>query len=315
MSDNCGMENKSERPVQGPSVRQLRSDTFRIPLEQCVSAHLGREWRVREAQNRTASASHPAAILSDTSYGVFVKLGEGSLAFDQFEKELAGLRYLTERSGVLTPVGIGKVQVGDAVLLILEAVQVVEGGHNHWRQMGRALAAVHNVKGDRFGFGSHCYWGNLYQDNTPHADWVDFFRQRRLATRLRAAVDSGNLPLNIVPQMEKLSARLPELCGPKVEPSLLHGDAHQNNFLSTARGSVLIDPAVYYGHPEMDLAMVDFFAPVSEALLQAFRELAPLHPGFADRRDLWRVPVWLAMVEVDGPQYLDNLVTALRKYV
>jgi fructosamine-3-kinase len=132
---------------------------------------------------------------------------------------------------------------------------------------------------------------------------------------LKAAVDSSRLPLNLVSQVEKLSARLPSLCGPQVEPALLHGDAHQNNFLSTAQGPFMIDPSVYYGHPEMDLAYVDFFAPVSDELLRGYAEVTPLDPGFVERRDLWRIPAWLAMVEVDGPQHLGRLTDALRNYV
>jgi fructosamine-3-kinase len=309
------MENNFAPETQHLSLRRLLNDALRIPLEQQVSAYLGRAWRVMQAQDKRDAASHPAAILSDETYAVFVKLGEGGLAQDQFKQELAGLRFLSERSGVLTPTGIGTLQVAGAVLLILEAVQVVERQPAHWRQMGHALARIHSVKWDRYGFESHNYWGSLYQDNSPLMDWAAFYRERRLAPRLRAAVDSGHLPLDLVPHVEKLSARLHELCGPKVEPALLHGDAHQNNFLSTAKGPVLIDPAVYYGHPEIDLAFVDFFAPVSDDLFQGYEEIAPLEPGFVERRDLWRVPAWLAMVEVDGPQHLDALMAALRNYV
>jgi fructosamine-3-kinase len=127
------------------------------------------------------------------------------------------------------------------VLLILEAVQIVRRERVHWRQMGWTLAKIHSIKWDRCGFESPCYWGSLYQDNAPLLNWVEFYQERRLAPRLRAAVDSGHLPLGVVPRVEKLSARLHRLCGPRVEASLLHGDAHQNNFLSTAKGTAMID--------------------------------------------------------------------------
>lgn len=294
---------------------RLLSDALRIPVEQCVSAYLGRAWRVATVQDKAESASHPAAVLSGEGYSVFVKLGEGRLALDQFKQELAGLRLLTERGGALTPAAIDSLQVEGGALIVMEAIQVTERGRAHWRQIGQALARLHNVKGERYGLDTHCYWGSLYQDNSPLPDWPEFFWERRLAPRLRAAVESGHLPLALVPEVEKLQARLPWLCGPKVEPALLHGDAHQNNFLSSARGPVMIDPSVYYGHPEMDLAYVDFFAPVSDELFQGYQELGPLEPGFSERRDLWRIPAWLAMVEVDGPQHLDNLIAALRRYI
>ncbi|PTL80096.1 hypothetical protein DAT35_29145 [Vitiosangium sp. GDMCC 1.1324] len=297
----------------GHSERLLR-DEVRIPLERHVSAFLGRTWRVLGVQDRSDAASHPAALLSDDTFSIFVKLGVGELARDQFNRELSGLRTLTERAGVLTPTGLGIVQVGDEALLVLEAVDVVERTPEHWRQMGRALARLHRVKGERFGFETHAYWGRLFQDNTPLEGWADFFRERRLVPRLRAAVTSGHLPPDVAARVERLGDRLPELCGPPVVPALLHGDAHQNNFLSTPAGPVLLDPAVYYGHPELELAYIDFFAPVPEEFFHGYRELAPVDPGFAERRELWRIPAWLAMVEVDGAQHQDALTKALRAY-
>ncbi|PTL80124.1 hypothetical protein DAT35_29330 [Vitiosangium sp. GDMCC 1.1324] len=64
----------------------------------------------------------------------------------------------------------------------------------------------------------------------------------------------------------------------------------------------------------MKLAYIDFFAPVPEEFFHGYQELAPVDPGFAERRELWRIPAWLAMVEVDGAQYLEALTKALRAY-
>ena len=90
---------------------------------------------------------------------------------------------------------------------------------------------------------------------------------------------------------------------------MLHGDAHQNNIVTSAKGPFFIDPAVYYGHPEVDLAIVDFFAPVADDLFDGYRDIAPLDEGFAQRRNLWRIPYWLAM------DCQAELATALRHLV
>lgn len=300
--------------TQDPSVQRLLRDDLRILIEQSVSAHLGRAWQVTKTEDKTDAASHPAAILADDAYAVFVKLGEGELAADQLTQEAAGLRLLTERSGVLTPPVIGIVQVENGALLIMEAVQVIEREAKDWRQIGQALAHLHRVKGEHFGLERHCYWGSFYQDNRPLADWPEFFWTRRIEPWLRAAGDSGRLPLNFVTQVEQLGSRLASLCGPPVQPTLLHGDAHQNNFLSTAQGPVLIDPAVYYGHPEIDLAYVDFFAPISEELLAGYQEVAPIDAGFGKRKALWLIHAWLAMIAVDGAQHVERVAEALRRY-
>lgn len=290
----------------------LLADPLRIPVEQAVSAQLGRAWRVVDFQDLANYASHPAALLSDGAYSVFVKLGEGARSQDQFTKEVAGLRLLTELSGVQTPIVIANVAVGADALLIMQAEETIHRDDQSWRGMGQALAQIHSIKGGRYGLDWNCYWGDLTQDNSPDPDWPTFFWQRRIAPRLRGAVDSGHLPLDLVLVVERLQSRLSELCGPVTEPTLLHGDAHLNNILSTVRGPVFIDPAVYYGHPEMELAYVDIFSPVSDELFQGYAAVTPIERDFSARRNLWRLPFYLAMVEVAGPQHIDVLLDALR---
>ena len=114
-------------------------------------------------------------------------------------------------------------------------------------------------------------------------------------------------------------ARLPVLCGPDPVPALLHGDAQQNNFISTPDGAAVIDAAPYFGHPEADLALVECYHPAGPELLRAYARLAPLDPGFPGRRELWRVPVYLAAITVLGASpfgrsFLPRLAAAVRRY-
>jgi len=263
----------------------------------------------------TEFACHPCAILSDGSYSVFAKFSEAENGFEQFEIELAGLRLLRERSGILTPAPIGIIPVAGGTILVLETIRAVDRGSRHWRQIGQTLARIHQVKSDRFGLETHGYFGPLFQDNTPMSDWPTFYAERRLWPGLRMAIDSGNMPAEVIPQVEKLISRLPELCGPQVVPSLLHGDAQQNNFISTDMGAVAIDPAVYYGNPEMDLAYIDCFQAVPEDVFDGYRDQLPIDPGFAERRDLWRVWGYLAAVTVEGASHWGRLIGAVRRYL
>jgi fructosamine-3-kinase len=146
-------------------------------------------------------------------------------------------------------------------------------------------------------------------------DWPAFYATRRLIPGLKMALDSGNLPVDTALRLQKLIERLPDLCGPEVTPTLLHGDAQKNNFISSAIGAFVIDPAVYYGHPEMDLAFVDYFETVPQEVFNAYREELPIDPGFERRRSLWRIWGYLAAVTVEGGGYLPHLEAALKEYV
>lgn len=297
------------------SSLRLLGDALRIPVERAVSAHLGRVWCVRDATDLRDFACHEAAILSDGSYAVFVKLSEAAHSLEQFEVELTGLRLLTQLSGVLTPTLIGNLSVEGGTLMVLEAVQAIERGPREWRQIGQALARIHTVKGRQYGSDIQGYFGPLYQDNRPMNTWAAFYAERRLWPRLMGAIDSGHLSSAAIRQIEKLIARLPNLCGPETAPTLLHGDAQQNNFISMEAGAVVIDPAVYYGNAEMDLAYIDYFQPVPQDVFAGYREILPIDPGFRERRDLWRIYGYLAAVTVEGQAYMGMLMNAVQKYL
>jgi fructosamine-3-kinase len=211
------------------------------------------------------------------------------------------------------PVDIVPVETG--ALLIMEALQAVTRGPRQWREIGVSLARMHRVKSAACGFERNGFWGPLHQDNTLTPDWPTFYRERRLEPLLRTALDSANLPAAVAAQVETVGARLAELCGPETTPTLLHGDAQANNFISTAEGAYAIDAAVYFGDPEMDLAAIDLWQPVPDAVLQAYGEEMPIDPGFTERRDLWRMSAYLAAVALEGSMYLNMLTGALRKYL
>lgn len=288
---------------------------LRKAIEGMVSEYKGRQWVVTEFRDMNEFSSHPSAILSDGSYSVFAKFSSAAHGPDQFETELAGLTLLSELAGVLIPNPIANLPVESGVVLVLEGIAAMDRTPRQWKQIGETLAQIHRVKGKQFGLETHNYFGPLYQDNRFMNNWPAFYAERRLWPRLMGAVNAGNLPADIIRDAEKLMLRLPELCGPDMPPALVHGDAQQHNFISTEMGAVVIDPAVHYGHPEMDLAYVDYFHPVPEDLFSGYQEHLSIDPGFNERRELWRVYGYLAMVEVEGAAYLPKLVNAIRKYL
>jgi len=297
-----------------PNPLPFTSAPFSAAIEQTVSSYLGQVWCIEEFHDLHDLSSHPAAILSDGNDSVFAKLSDAANGLEQLEVEVAGLRRLSQLAQVSVPTVIGLVECAGGVVMLQEAVQSVERSDEQWRQIGRTLATIHRVKGKRFGSESQGYFGPLYQDNRPLDDWATFFAERRLWPRLMSAIDAGHLPSQLIRQIEKLITRLPDLCGPRVEPTLLHGDAQQNNFISTPTGAVVIDPAVYYGNPEIDLAYVDYFQPVPDDLFAGYQESRPIDPGFWERRALWRIYAHLAIVTLDE-SWLPQLQTAIQKYL
>jgi fructosamine-3-kinase len=190
-----------------------------------------------------------------------------------------------------------------------------------WRSIGRALATLHGVPGPGFGLSSNGYFGPLPQDNTPvrPSSWAAFYAERRLLPHLRLAADSGHLPARLADRVTGLISRLPALAGPEPRPALLHGDAQQHNFVSTPAGAVPVDAAPYFGHPELDLALLGYFDPVPRHVFDGYTELRPIDGGFPERRELWRLFAYLAVLSAAGGtplgrQFLARLDQAVTSY-
>jgi protein-ribulosamine 3-kinase len=296
-------------------------------IESAASAHRGRPWRASGFTDLNDRAAHPTGILRGTPFSVFAKLTYAADGREQFTTELNSLELISRLAAVRTPtpVATGVVNAGTGWLLLSEALPERTGAArtpDDFRAIGRSLAALHHVTAERFGLAQfNGYFGPLPQDNAPVPSnrWADFYAERRAWPTLRLAIDSGNLPGILADQVELLIERLPGLGGAEPQPSLLHGDAQQNNFLCTPDGATVIDPAPYFGHPEIDLALVDYFEPVPPALFEAYQEMHPIDDGFGERRELWRVFAYLAVIALDGQnpfgrQFVTRLADALRRY-
>ena len=301
-------------------------------VEKAATEHRGRAWAYSGFTDLNHRATHPCGIFTGAPFSVFAKLDTSPTGEEQFAAELSGFSLIRSRSAVATPVPIGGglVLTGAGTLLLSEALpeRGAASGQaadarvpSDYAAIGHALAGLHQVRGESFGLAEFDgFFGPLPQPNQPVSSgtWADFYTQRRVLPMLRLAVDSRYLPAELARGVEQIATRLPALCGPDPVPTLLHGDAQQNNFVSTADGAVAIDVAPYFGHPEADLALVDNYSPVDPALFRAYAEIAPVDPGFAERRELWRLHSYLAAIAFHGANAIDSFLpridTAVRQY-
>ena len=84
----------------------------------------------------------------------------------------------------------------------------------------------------------------------------------------------------------------------------------------TASGEpCLIDPAVYGGHREMDLAMMQLFGGFSARVFAAYEEAFPLASGAPERVDLYQLYPLLVHLNLFGGQYGASVDRAVARYV
>ena len=162
-----------------------------------------------------------------------------------------------------------------------------------------------------FGLDHDNYIGSLAQSNKKHADWISFFMEERIRPQLKLAMDKKLIDEGTVKQFDKLFDHFDRLI-PKEKPALLHGDLWNGNFLvSDSSRAALIDPAVYFGHREMDLAMTTLFGGFDSEFYRAYDEVFPLEKGFEKRVDIHNLYPLLVHVNLFGGGYVRQVKAVL----
>ncbi len=147
------------------------------------------------------------------------------------------------------------------------------------------LAALHAHHADAPGYAYDTVIGRLAQPNPWTSSWIAFYRDQRLLAQSRAAVAAGRLEPELARVLERLAADLDRWLVEPARPSLLHGDLWQGNLLTRGGLPVAwIDPAIYFGDAEIELAFGTLFGPVDAAVLDAYAEHRPIAPGFLPTR-------------------------------
>lgn len=241
---------------------------------------------------------------------VFAKANR-SAPEDMFAAEVHGLAFL--RAGLLGVEGlrVPEVIACERSFLLLEMIDPGPPCAGFDELLGRGLASLHRSgAGLDWGLERDNYIGSVPQVNEARDDWPSFYRDCRLAPLL----DRGRIPGALRRRFDRLFSRLPELCGPPEPPVRLHGDLWSGNLHRDASGRpVLIDPAVYVGHREIDLAMMRLFGGFSSRVFAAYAEAWPLAPGWERRVDLHQLYPLLVHVVLFGGGYVGSLEAALRR--
>ncbi|MFN0090984.1 MAG: fructosamine kinase family protein [Acidimicrobiales bacterium] len=249
------------------------------------------------------SINRAARVTLGDGRPVFVKHSRDAPA-GAFAAEAAGLAWIAAAGAVSTPAVLAVGDHADPPFLALEWIDRDPRAGGRGEEFGRALAALHAAGAATFGAAAENWIGPLPQPNAPAATWAEFYGARRLAPLARRAIDCGLLPASFAAAIERLRARLPQLAGPPEPPARLHGDLWSGNaMLDAATGPVVIDPAAYGGHREIDLAMMRLFGGFPAAAFAAYAEAAPLAPGHEERVALWQLYPVLVHVCLFGGGY------------
>ncbi len=255
-----------------------------------------------------------AAVRLDTDDGpLFCKSSDGDAGrgFGVEARGLDALRTAARGGDIRVPEvrGWHDAEDGGPGWLVLEWLPPSTPSPDFDERWGRSLADLHRPSGDAWGWHEDNTIGSLHQSNSPLPTWAEFWAERRLRAQLRSAVDQRRVDGADRSLFEQAIGACHHLLvtAEHEGPSLLHGDLWAGNVHPGPDGRpVLIDPAVYRGHREVDLAMAALFGGLGTRALDAYRETWPLEPGHDARRPAYQLYYLLVHLNLFGSGYLGS---------
>lgn len=244
----------------------------------------------------------------------FVKLNSASRFPGMFESEAKGLKLLKSTGTIQIPEVIFCGNDGETGFLILQFIEPGLRQKVFFRLFGEQMAQLHKHFSDFSGLEYDNYIGSLKQSNLRHKSWTEFFREERLDKQVELARNKGAIDKDTVKQFHHLFEHLDGIF-PEEKSSFLHGDLWNGNYLTAANGNAcLIDPAVYYGFREMDIAMSRLFGGFSNEFYESYQFHFPMEKGWEERADICNLYPLMVHVNLFGGGYLQEVKSILKRY-
>ncbi len=188
--------------------------------------------------------------------------------------------------------------------ITLEYIDCVQPSRAHYERLAEGLAKLHLVKQSNFGWHRNNFIGGSIQVNQLTDNWGRFFVEKRLMYQVSLLADES-IRTEYQTTLENNQRNIESfLSATTSSPSLVHGDLWQGNALYSGRDKVwLIDPAVYYGDREVDIAMTELFGGFSNAFYQHYRNYAGLSEQYPLKKQVYNLYHNLNHLNLFGRSY------------
>lgn len=282
--------------------------------EDALSQHFDKKISLDRVSVVGGGSINEARTLHTSEGKFFVKINDAHSFPDMLKLEAKGLRFLAEHSDFAIPKPLACGESEGKQWIVMEHIEGVSRKEDFWRLFATRMADMHRNSADHFGLETDNYLGSLRQCNTRTDSWPDFFAAQRIEPQLKEAKDRGKLSDEMKRRFETLLSHVEDFF-PDEPPAAIHGDLWSGNFMTNTSGeATIVDPAVYFGHREMDLGMSRMFGGFEDAFYDAYHEAYPLEPGWEARIEVANLYPLLAHVNLFGGSYVAQVTAILRKY-
>lgn len=264
-----------------------------------------------------------SAYAVDTSKGrFFIKLNSALNNPQIFLKEAEGLHALEKATLLKIPQVIATGEFQGQQYIILEWLKKVTHQEVTSEKLAKGLAELHQISSKLYGWQHSNYIGSLIQENKQSASWAEFYATQRVLPLVRKVYDGGGFDKKVITAAEQVCNKLLHIFPPEV-PSLIHGDLWGGNFMTVEEAdktqsnniyAAIFDPAVYFGHREMDLGMTLLFGGFAKDFYKHYNECFPLEKNWRQRVSLTQLYPLLVHSVLFGGSYINSCTNILTKW-
>ena len=263
-------------------------------------------------------------------------VGGGSIANSQIIETKSGKKFflktgfnnsifINEANGLIelqkaNCITIPKIIAADNQFLLLEMISPGSRVGDFWKVFGEQFALLHQYTSDSFGFYENNFIGATPQNNIAEGNekssWTEFYLNKRLLFQFNLAEENGYANKELIHTFSVVENKIEKILeGSEEPPALLHGDLWSGNFLTGSQGEpVLIDPAVYYGHREADLAMTYLFGGFSDEFYKSYQNYYQLKEGWEYRINIYKLYHVLNHLNLCGMGYYSQAISLMKYY-
>lgn len=284
-------------------------------IQKSIEQHLNS--KIESVRSISGGCISDSSIIHMKSGEKFFLKVNNNIPKDVFAKEADGLKEIENSKSIRVP----SVELVQENFIMMECIEAKSNSNNFDEDFGIGFAKMHKYEGSYFGFYEDNYIGSTIQKNMPNEeekhDWKKFYFNKRLLFQFKLAETNGYVDSDLRKCFNQIENKIDNILNSEAEkPSLLHGDLWAGNYIVDENGrACLIDPAVYYGNREADLAMTKLFGGFTNEFYYSYNEFYPLSDGYDYRENIYKLYHVLNHLNLFGSGYYQQALSLIKFYL